>query len=736
MSVKQFAVGVFIAAGFLFSVPLVFAALPNLVQNGDLEISSANSTTTPQGWNTDSWGTLSATFTYPVVGKNGGKAAQTKVTNLTSGDAKWYFNNISVTPNTTLTYSDDYSATVATNVTVEFLMSNGSYNYMWLGDALPTAGGAWNTFTGQLVVPAGAVSMTVLHVLTSPGTLIIDNVSVTDGTVLPPPLAPTCTLTANPASITVGSNSVLTFSSQNATTASVDNGVGAVPTSGTKTVSPVVTTLYTGTFVGAGGTTTCAINVTVTAAPPPPTPKPVITLFKATPTSVVVGSSTVLSWSVVSASSTSIDQGVGVVAGSSKSVTPTQTTTYTLTATNPGGSVSTTTTVTITQPPVPPPPATNLIINGNLETATVGSPTIPLGWHADYWGSLTPVFTYPVSGNGSAKAAKINVTNWKSGDAKWWFDHVPVSDNQIYVFKDDYLSNAITNVSVEFKMSNGTYQYQWVANAAIGLLPAGGKVNVQITVPKGAVSMTVLHALTSNGALTIDNASLTLLPANPFPQGMLSFVFDDGLVSQYTNARSILNTAGFKASFGIITKAVRDISGDTAAMTWAQITQLKNDGHEISSHSRTHPDLSLLTSTQAQTEIKGSYDDLVAKGLTPKTFVYPLGGVNATVEQLVKTTGYIGARGSYWGMNSPVADKYALYDIRLDKTTTVAGAKALIDQAFADKRWLVFELHDILASGGDSYAITPTTFQAIVTYAKQKGIKVVTLGEGLQAMTP
>jgi peptidoglycan/xylan/chitin deacetylase (PgdA/CDA1 family) len=161
---------------------------------------------------------------------------------------------------------------------------------------------------------------------------------------------------------------------------------------------------------------------------------------------------------------------------------------------------------------------------------------------------------------------------------------------------------------------------------------AWGHLVAQITVPTGAVSLTVLHTLDKNGTLVIDNASLAALSGNAFAQGMVTLTFDDGLVSQYNNARPIINAAGLKATFGIITQAVRDITGDTAAMTWAQITTLKNDGGEISAHTRTHADLTLLNATQLQSEVQGSMSDLVAKGFSPKTFIYPLGAENQTVE--------------------------------------------------------------------------------------------------------
>jgi hypothetical protein len=79
---------------------------------------------------------------------------------------------------------------------------------------------------------------------------------------------------------------------------------------------------------------------------------PQIESFIATPSSISYGSSAKLSWSVVSAESVMIDQGIGVVSTSgTKIVTPGQTRTYKLIAKNISGINSSTTTVTVAGQP-------------------------------------------------------------------------------------------------------------------------------------------------------------------------------------------------------------------------------------------------------------------------------------------------------------------------------------------------------------------------------------------------
>jgi len=77
--------------------------------------------------------------------------------------------------------------------------------------------------------------------------------------------------------------------------------------------------------------------------------EPVIANFSATPSSLVAGQPSLLSWSVTGspAPAISISPGVGTVTGSSVSVWPQATTTYTLTAVNSAGSAHATVTITV-----------------------------------------------------------------------------------------------------------------------------------------------------------------------------------------------------------------------------------------------------------------------------------------------------------------------------------------------------------------------------------------------------
>ena len=85
---------------------------------------------------------------------------------------------------------------------------------------------------------------------------------------------PSVSLSAEPSSIERGKSATLKWSSQNATGASLNQGIGTVPTSGSREVFPTQTTMYELTVKGAGGEAKATASVTVRVPPPPAPPPP------------------------------------------------------------------------------------------------------------------------------------------------------------------------------------------------------------------------------------------------------------------------------------------------------------------------------------------------------------------------------------------------------------------------------------------------------------------------------
>ena len=157
--------------------------------------------------------------------------------------------------------------------------------------------------------------------------------------------------------ITSGEHTALNWNVTGATKVSIDQGVGTVNSQrGSKEISPTADTVYKLTATNSAGSVTKTVAVTVTEpgpvtshlpppsepsyTPPPSTPSPstlppVISFFSASPSSVITGGCSTLSWLVSGATAITINPG-GIVAAASGSapVCPAATTSYTVSYTH------------------------------------------------------------------------------------------------------------------------------------------------------------------------------------------------------------------------------------------------------------------------------------------------------------------------------------------------------------------------------------------------------------------
>jgi peptidoglycan-associated lipoprotein len=94
-------------------------------------------------------------------------------------------------------------------------------------------------------------------------------------TIAPPAPAPTVTLNASPSAIERGQSTTLSWNSSNATAIPIDNGMGTVEPSGSRTLRPQTSTTYMARASGPGGNAVAEARVTVSApagVTPPPLP--------------------------------------------------------------------------------------------------------------------------------------------------------------------------------------------------------------------------------------------------------------------------------------------------------------------------------------------------------------------------------------------------------------------------------------------------------------------------------
>jgi hypothetical protein len=235
---------------------------------------------------------------------------------------------------------------------------------------------------GLLVTPSSNITYTLSAANDfGPATSLSVNVTVT-----PPVQAPTIrSFNANPPEITEGSSSTLEWEviGDDPLTVSID-GIGEVEAVDNLPVSPNTTTLYTLRASNPADDVSDTVTVTVNPAPEPAT----ITSFSADPSTIELGGSSTLSWTVSGTEpiTVTISDGASDIFSNTGDgsdtllVTPSATTTYTLTATNGVNPDPAPVSVQVTVNPPPSPPVISSFTANPTEIALGDSST--LTWSA------------------------------------------------------------------------------------------------------------------------------------------------------------------------------------------------------------------------------------------------------------------------------------------------------------------------------------------------------------------
>lgn len=212
----------------------------------------------------------------------------------------------------------------------------------------------------------------------------------------------------------------------------------------------------------------------------------------------------------------------------------------------------------------------------------------------------------------------------------------------------------------------------------------------------------------------------------PFQQAQVTLTFDDARVSPYVYALPVLAERNIPAVAYVTTGFI----GQQDFMNWSQIKDLQNIYQwEIGGHTVNHPELPTLTQSAIRTEVTNSLNALKSNGLNVTSFAFPYGAYdNKTLKETMKL--YNDNRG-FWDrddLNTFPYNRSVMMVQSVEKGVSVATIKGWIDQAIAQKKWLILVYHEIKPDLDADYEYEQTVneFTQVADYIKASGIKVVT----------
>ena len=385
--------------------------------------------------------------------------------------------------------------------------------------------------------------------------------------------------------------------------------------------------------------------------------------------------------------------------------------------------------------PVPPkPPSTNLnlIPNPSAESVQPGNSSLPSGgWDGIVNNSSSITYQLVGPGHTGANAFNVTIQTYGGGEAFWKYPPQSVTPGKTYEFSDSYNSDANTTVWLHLIDKNGTETVRWLG--ATYQSPDWNHFYGQFTVPANVVSVGVYHSISSKGSLTTDDYHLDEYKPLPLHRPLLSLSFDDGFDPVYTNGLPLFQKYSVPTTQFIPTGFIDQPGRFTRNM----VQGFAKAGHEIGSHSVTHPALTSLSKNQIDQELLQSQQDLFAiTGIKPTSFATPYGAYNSTVTH-ESSNYYNSMRNVNFGFNS--RDNADTFDIKVQDitaSTTIDDIRSWVNKAISDRTWLVLVYHNVSSDQAHAglYNTVPTELEKHLQFIHQSGITVLPVNQAVQEL--
>lgn len=193
-----------------------------------------------------------------------------------------------------------------------------------------------------------------------------------------------------------------------------------------------------------------------------------------------------------------------------------------------------------------------------------------------------------------------------------------------------------------------------------------------------------MQALKAAGwhAVTMDQLEAYWTRGVPLPRGKpIVLTFDNGYVSQYTNALPVLRKLGW---VGVENIQLTGLPPSQGGLSEAQVRDLINAGWELDTQGISHADLIALGPAALHYQTATARQILRRRyGVPVDWFAYPSGQYNATVIAALKAAGFVGSETVVPGWASPGENLFTLPRLRVLGGTSPQALLAQIAAARA-----------------------------------------------------
>lgn len=213
------------------------------------------------------------------------------------------------------------------------------------------------------------------------------------------------------------------------------------------------------------------------------------------------------------------------------------------------------------------------------------------------------------------------------------------------------------------------------------------------------------------------------------PRGRyVSLAFDDFPRSAYTEARPLIESRGWRATWYVC----GGLEGRQDPMYGAMfkrsdLLDLHARGHDIGCHTYDHVDCAAAPAREVEHELARNDAYLSSLGLPQcSSFAFPFGAANLAAKRNILRTG-LALRGVKPGLHTGTADLGMLKAVALQANMggTDAAHDAL-DILSGSEGWLILFTHDVRA-GHSPYGTTPEAYAELLAHVERTGAEVLSV---------
>ena len=228
------------------------------------------------------------------------------------------------------------------------------------------------------------------------------------------------------------------------------------------------------------------------------------------------------------------------------------------------------------------------------------------------------------------------------------------------------------------------------------------------------------------------------LPPQLFQEPLITVTFDDGFESIYKAVMPLLQKYGIHTTQYILAGN----TDDPNYVSWSQVGQMQEAGHEIACHSMSHPDLTTLDEVNLDYQLRQCKVELTSRFGVISDFASPYGSSNP--HTLAAVSQYFDSqRNTNGDPTNGVSDvdvntvdnfdRFNIIGVTVSHNTKVDDLRKLVDYAKAINGWLVLTYHQADEGTGSQFGVDPAKLDAQFKFLSQTDVRIVTMHEALQA---